>query len=387
VGVGVGEPSEFSRGFGGALRDSVGTSAGGVAHDLNNLLAPLMAYAELASEKIEDGHPARADLACIIQGAGRAQGLVRRLMGLPVREERRLGPVHLDTVALEVLDLLRAVLPDSIEVRTDFDDVGGPIWGDATQIHQVVTNLCVNARNAMSASGGVLQLRVGSSCADSTRATDVEEGGRVSLQVIDDGVGMAPATVERIFEPFFTTRADQEGTGVGLAVVHDIVRGHEGRISVESQLGVGTTVTVELPAARRQAPTPPTSTGAAPRLGRVLVVDDLVAITNAVASALASLGYTAETCNSSVEALAAFERDRDGFDLVLVDQTMPVLTGPQLIEKIERIRPGVPIVMMTGYVSDNMGDIARTSRGHPVVQKPFRVGELSTALRSALSLA
>lgn len=365
---------------------TVGNFAAGIAHDLNNLLTPVLGHAELAWEATAEDHPAYVDVESVIEGVRRARQLIRRVLSLARRGESGHTAVRLDEVTRDALDLIHGLLPENIEFETHIEDSCPPVRGDATQLHQVVMSLCENARNAMATSGGVLELRtetVQGSDAPEIWGPEMGEGPYVQLTVRDSGVGMDKATVARIIDPFFTAGTDQKHTGLGLAVVHDIVSRHRGQIAVDSELGVGTTFRVYLPVAPTvQALARPGPKKRVEGSERILVIADCVAVSRVIERSLRSLGYAIETHSSSVEALEVFRADPGAFDVVLLNRTMPELTGAQLAEEMGRIRPDMPIVMMTGYAAESCSSIPGITK---VIEKPFGVAELAATLREVMA--
>ncbi len=352
--------------------EALGTLAGGIAHDFNNILMSIVAHTELALGQAAGA--GRENLARVLEACERARDLVGQILTFarPTRTQDR--PCLLAPLVKETLKLMRASLPPGIRIRERIEVEPGRdrVVGDPTQFHQVVMNLCTNATHAMGAGGGVLE--VGLRCPD-------EDPGRLELWVRDTGSGIPPEILERVFEPFFTTKPPGEGTGLGLALVHSIVRRHGGRVTIESEPGRGTTVRVRLPrddGAGTADPLPQTPPAGGTE--RVLLVDDEPDIVDAAVLALEGLGYRVTGLTDPRRALDALERDPAAFDVLITDLVMPGLDGEALIRRARALRPGLPAVLCTG---------ASPPEGPPgvtpvVVTKPFRTTDLDRALRTAL---
>jgi PAS domain S-box-containing protein len=368
--------------------ETIGVLAGGIAHDFNNILAPIAGYAELLSEAIDADNDTLRYVEAIENGAARATSLVKQILSFARFEMGPQDTVSIDAVVAEALELLRAALPSTIEIRSSMIENCAPVMGDPTQIHQVLMNLCTNAANAMGIEQGVLDIVVGMGefTPDTAGAQgDLPPGRYVKISVSDDGCGMAPDIQQRVFEPFFTTGKVGHGTGLGLSVVHGIVSGHGGHIEVSSEVGKGTTIDVYLPAmaaiASEANVAETTSRGGQER---VLVIDDETTITNMIVEMLSMLGYDVTTFNSSVDALQAFEAAPNKFDVVVTDRTMPGISGDNLARDIKALRGDIPIVMITGYAGLPAGQERDESPIDQTVMKPFTRAMLNTAIREAL---
>jgi CheY-like chemotaxis protein len=297
--------------------------------------------------------------------------------------------LRLTPVVKEVLKLLRASLPADIDVQfrcTADDDL---VVADPTQIHQVMMNLATNAAHAMQATGGTLEVVIGQHIGPVrgwTGAVVPEAGPWVRLSVRDTGVGIDPGVRERLFEPFFTTKPPGEGTGMGLAVVHGIVRNYGGTVDVESAAGRGSTFHVYLPRARRPESRAVAAPAAEPRgTGeRVLVVDDDVAIVEMARAGLAALGYTAVGFSCSRTALSVFKADPQRFDVVVTDHTMPGVNGLELARQVLRARPELPVVLCTGLGEEGLRAGAEEAGVRQCVGKPLGPRQLAAAIRRAL---
>jgi len=367
--------------------ETIGTLAGGIAHDFNNILAAAIGYLHLALAELPPETPAHEYLLEVQRAAQRATDLARQILLFSHRSEQRRQIVLPDEVVAEALQLLRASLPATIEIRRRIDPEIPPIEADPTQIHQVLMNLCTNAAHAMR-DGGVLE--VGLTVADLVPGqvdipATLNAGRYVRLTVRDTGHGMDRDTLERIFEPFFTTKPPGEGTGLGLSVVHGIVASHGGAIHVDSAPGRGTTFTVYLPVSA--APEPAVAAIALADVKgqeRVLVVDDDAPVATVTQRVLERSGYRVTMRTSSSEALALLRADPGQFDLVLTDQTMPVLTGMQLAEAVHALRPDLPIILTSGF-ADVPGAAERRALGiRELLLKPANPRDLASAVRRVL---
>ncbi len=371
--------------------EAIGTLAGGIAHDFNNILVPILGYGELALTMVDPQTPLASDLQQITRAALRAKDLIQQILAFSRQAPQERKPLQPHLVIKEALKLLRASLPATIEIREEIDTDCGAILADPTQLHQIVMNLCTNAYQAMRESGGILGVRLfkaSISEKDSKVASsELLPGNYVQLEVSDTGCGMGHETLERIFEPYFTTKAKGQGTGLGLSVVHGIVKGYQGQITVYSEVGKGTCFHVYLPliaqtpAIDGSALTPPSLPTGTERL---LVVDDETVITTMLEAILTSLGYQVTVVNDSEEALARITHDPSSFDLLITDMTMPHLTGLELTTKALAIRPDLPIILCTGFSELINKEQARALGIRAYLMKPVSVHELALAVRAAL---
>jgi PAS domain S-box-containing protein len=368
---------------------SLGTLAGGIAHDFNNVLTAIVGSAEIAMRALPADHRAQRSLQHITQASARATDLIRRILTFSRRQEPQRSFVTLAPVIEEALKLLRATLPALVEIRTHFDpDVPG-VLADATQVYQVVMNLGTNAAHAMGPSGGRLELRLETVTADagtSSLAPELREGRYVRLSVCDTGCGMDATTRERIFEPFFTTKPVGEGTGLGLSVVHGIMKSHEGAITAESQPGAGTTFRLYFPVA--EAPAAATSAPPGDVRGQgehVLYVDDEEALVYMTSRILERLGYRVTGFTDARQALEAVRARSGDFDAVVTDLAMPGLPGLELARAIRALRPDIPLVLTSGYVRPADVQALRDLERAELVLKPNIVAELGPTLHRLLA--
>ncbi len=370
--------------------ESLGTLAGGIAHDFNNLLTVIGSNTELMLEQASTRPADHRALETIRNAANRARDLVRQILTFSRRSPRAQAMVSLGRLMHDIESLLRPTLPSTIrvEVRTPAEPLA--VLGDATQLQQVLLNLCVNAEYAMRDEGGVLTMSLEELEVTATgregHAT-LPPGRYAKLMVHDTGVGIAPEIQTRIFEPFFTTKPVGEGTGLGLSVLHGIVLSHHGSVAVASVPGSGTTIEVLLPVAQgapaqeRRAPGPPVprSPGA-----RVLLVDDDPAVLAVTERLLTRLGYAVTACSSGAEALAQIVAAPYAVDLVLTDQTMPGMTGDKLLAEAKLLRPDLPVMILTGFSHVLTPERIATLGAAAVLYKPVARDELVAAIDSAL---
>jgi PAS domain S-box-containing protein len=373
--------------------ETIGTLAGGIAHDFNNILSPIVGYTEIAMDQLGADHPARADLEQVQNAAHRAKELVRQILifARGGSDERR--PIQLHLVIHEALRLIRSTLPSTIEISQRVATRNDTVVADAAQMHQIIMNLCTNAAHAMRETGGVLRVETepvdvsaGAGTESANRTPQLAPGSYVVLRVRDQGVGMEPATVARVFEPFFTTKKSGEGTGLGLAVVHGIVASHGGTVTVESELGKGSTFSVYLPSATTDAVAELRTRDAESNGNgeQVLVVDDEPDVARLLQRILEGRGYRVSVFISSEEALRAFRAEPSAFDAVITDHTMPRMTGVELARELKALRGDIPVILTTGY-GDQLESTPVGSGIDAVAGKPFDGATLARVLRRAIA--
>lgn len=371
--------------------EAIGQLAGGIAHDFNNILSAILGYGELAQLEVEQDSPTKRYLDGIVKAGKRARDLVQQILFISRQEEHPKRPLLISTVVKEAVTLLRASLPTTIDIHTRIADNLKMVEADATQIHQVIMNLGANAGHALGKKGGRLEMSLENAHMDRSNAKRrkfLDHGWYVSLKITDDGIGIPPETLERIFEPYFTTKQKNEGTGLGLAVVHGIVENHGGRIEVQSAPGEGTTFEILFPVVEDTAPERIQSDRDLLRGSEtVLLVDDEPAIADVGQKMLASLGYRVHKMTSSVEALTFFRSRASEIDLVLTDMTMPEMSGDQLSLEILKIRPDIPIVLCTGYSQHISESSARALGVRSFLRKPVQIKQLAESIRAAIDKA
>ncbi|MBN2714228.1 MAG: response regulator [Deltaproteobacteria bacterium] len=356
--------------------EAIGTLAGGIAHDFNNLLSAIIGYTDLVHESCTDVQ-SRHHLSQVLRASERARELVNQILAFSRKTDMENAPIRIGPVIREVMKLLRASIPATIEIETRLDDNCSAILGNTTHVHQVIMNLCTNAAHAMAERGGRLVVSLGAR---------VDERGRslVRLSVADSGTGIAPDIMPRIFDPYFTTKEVGKGTGMGLAVVHGIVHSLDGEIQVESTPEKGTVFSCDFPAveADDRDSVAPTSI-AVTWSGVVMVVDDETVIGNLAAEMLKKMGFEVDVFSRSPKALEAFMATPERYSLILTDQTMPEMTGLQLSQHITS-RHWLPIIISSGYSNAIDSEQAETCRIAGFIPKPYKFCELEKAVAAAL---
>jgi two-component system, cell cycle sensor histidine kinase and response regulator CckA len=371
--------------------EAIGTLAGGIAHDFNNILSPIIGYTEMAMDSIEESSTSRYDLDQVLIAANRAKDLVRQILSFSrLGEEQLMRPVDMGLIVKEALKLLRASLPSTIEIRQDIHKV--TVVADATQIHQVVVNLCTNAAHAMEDMGildmSLQEVHLSAQNLAELAIADLKPGKYLKLSVKDTGTGMSSDTLQRIFDPYFTTKEVGKGTGLGLAVVHGIVKRHGGEILVKSELGKGTVFEVLIPVVESKLKRDTSGSQVLPKGSeRILLVDDESPIATMGARILEPLGYKVTAMTSPKEALDLFRSQPDQFDLIITDYTMPQMVGTQLANECRRIRAEMPVIICTGHSE-------RLNRAEPeqigadaVAMKPLDRKQLAMIVRDVLDKA
>jgi signal transduction histidine kinase len=367
--------------------EAIGTLAGGIAHDFNNILSAVIGFTELSLLDVPQGSQLQTNLQHVVSAGQRAKTLIRQILTFSRQSTPETQPVQLRLILQEAIELLRASLPATIEIRHDIQS-DAFVMADPSQLHQVVMNLCTNASHAMQPDSGVLELTLHDRAIgddDKGLFPEIVPGDYVEMVVADTGHGMSRQTLRRIFDPFFTTKEKGQGTGMGLAVVHGIVKNCKGDIAVRSDIGQGTTFRVLLPTVKKSNGTQRAMEQALPRgTERILFVDDEPMQADLAKKVLVPLGYEVEAFTDSTAALNRFYEAPGQFDLVLTDMFMPKMTGRNLAAKIKGIRKDLPIILCSG-LSDSPGapgDSDRHIRGY--LLKPFGMRELATTIRRIL---
>lgn len=368
--------------------EAVGTLAGGIAHDFNNLLAVIRGNLDLVRLDLDAHHPALPSVEAIAAAANRATDLVRQILTFSRKQVSKRVPMLVAPVIEEVTRLLRAALPANIDIEMQLDSAAPPVLADATQMHQVVMNLCTNAWHAIEPGVGKITVRLEAAVVSGAPPSeDVASGPYARITVRDNGRGMDRETLERIFEPFFTTKRLGRGSGLGLSVAHGIVKEHGGMINVESELHRGTSFHVYLPAAdpAMLVPMPPATqegeTNGRPdaRLGRVLYVDDEQAVVTFATRLIERLGYEVLGCVRGSDALDAIRAAPSRFDVVVTDYNMPGMLGTDVARAIAAIRPGLPVVLVSGY-AEQLDERLMDPKIRYRLNKPFSLADLGSVL-------
>ncbi|HEY9027300.1 MAG TPA: PAS domain-containing protein, partial [Burkholderiaceae bacterium] len=367
--------------------EAIGTLAGGIAHDFNNILAAILGYGEMAQKEAAEGTAQRRHIDAAMSAAWRAKSLVERILAFSRSGVGERVPVHVNTIVSEALDVISASLPAGVALERHIAVGDAAVMGDPTQLHQVVMNLCANAVQAMRSSG-VLRVEAETVALAEPRVvttSTLPPGPYVRLVVRDTGTGIAPRVLERISDPFFTTKEVGVGTGLGLSLVHGIVTDLGGGIDVHSEPDRGATFTVYVPWRRDVAAPAAVPVAVPPGAGEtVLIVDDEEALVRLGEEMMAELGYEPVGFASSTAALASFRATPDRFQAILSDEAMPEMTGSELAGEIRRLRPDIPILLMTGYVTPALAARAKEMGVHEVLAKPLVMGDIADSLARAL---
>ena len=369
--------------------EAVGTLAGGIAHDVNNILGIIIGNAELAMLDLPDQDPVQLYMQEILEAGHRAKDIVRQLLSFSRKSEEDRKPINLIPIVKESLKLMRASTPANIEIRQNIPDHCHTISGDLTQIHQIMINICTNASHAMQAGGGTLDIRIEDIVLKNWKSTGdftLPPGKYVKLSISDTGHGMLPEMLEHIFNPYFTTKEVGKGSGMGLAVVHGIVKNHQGAIAVTSKPNIGTTFDIFFPAVEASAEQEIKIEVDLPRGNeRILLIDDEEALVNAGRQRLQKLGYTVESRTDPYDALDLFQKSPDNFDIIISDLTMPRISGDELIRKILKIRPDVKAIICTGY-NETLNEEKVSQIGiDALLIKPVNSHQLAVTVRNILN--
>ena len=373
--------------------EAIGTLAGGIAHDFNNILAIIIPSAQLAIDEARQQPELKSHLHHILTASDRAKNLVQQILAFSRQRQQERRVVRLDSVVEETVRLLRAAIPSSIQIECRIAPETPPVLADTTQLHQLLMNLGTNAEHAMCGQTGVLRLALDAVELDAASAKAIPElrpGLHARIRVQDTGCGIPKETLDRIYDPFFTTKGPGQGTGLGLAVVHGVVKTHEGAIQVRSEVGRGTTFEIYLPAAAEHAVAAPAGKApAAPRGSgqRILVVDDEPAIAKVLSVVLTRAGYEVLAQGDAREALKLFQSAPESFALVFTDLTMPGLTGLDLAREIAALNPRLPVILATGFGGDALARLSATPNIAKVLDKPLDYATIVQTVHDVLEAA
>lgn len=372
--------------------EAIGTLAGGIAHDFNNILAAIMGHAELTLINMDHKAKAEKYIAEVLHASDRAKDLVSQILSFSRQSDSELKPIQISIIVKEALRLIRATLPTTISISTQIRDQDSIVVGNATQIHQILMNLCTNAAHAMEPSGGQLSITLSKHDIEANPSQKAWEspvnlgpGRYIELIVADTGQGIHASLLDRIFDPYFTTKEKGVGTGLGLAVVHGIVQNHGGAIQVQSDSGIGTKFFVYLPRIESKLKQEIKKLQAIPKGNeKVLFIDDDEALAELGSKLLTTLGYRVTTYTESQRALEQFMANPTYFDLMITDLIMPGLTGEKLAMEILKRRPDMPIIVSTGFrgrmSEERLNDIGIKG----ILYKPITIYHLATVIRQAL---
>lgn len=368
--------------------EAIGTLAGGIAHDFNNLLQVIVGYTQMAMRDTLAGGRVHSRLEQVFNAGVRATELVKQILSFSRQVDREKGPAQLGPIVKETCKFLKASTPANVEIRAEVEDNLDLIMADPTQMHQVIMNLGANAAQAMNDKGGLIEVTLVNATIESNSPLleqGLSPGKYVRLTVRDTGDGIPPHVCERLFEPYFTTKSVSEGTGLGLAVVHGIVSGHNGVILVNSQVGKGSEFIIYIPsiskgAALIDAPDKPIPTGRE----TILFVDDEEAIVEIGAEMLEDLGYDILTSCDPLKALELFKKTPAAIDLIITDMSMPKLSGLEFATEILAVRPDIPVVICTGFSSSINEREAKKLGVRAFLMKPILRNQLAQTIRSVL---
>ena len=368
--------------------EAIGTLAGGIAHDFNNILAAILGFTEMAVDDVSDRPLVEKNLKNVLKSATRAKELVKQILAFSRKSNLARSPLPLIPLIKETVQFLRASIPSTIEIKLDLNVSSDTILASPTEVQQILMNLAANASLAVQEKGGTLEISLDDIDFEPDSPVlepDVMPGEYVQLVVKDAGTGMAPDVMKRIFEPFYTTREVGKGSGMGLAVVYGIVKSLQGMITVESTPGIGSTFRVLLPKVKAEAKEERPQLQQAPRgTERILFVDDEDMITEWGQTTLERLGYSVVALTDSTEALKAFSADPSKFDLVVTDQTMPLMAGVRFSKELLAIRPDIAIILCTGHSETVSPETAAEAGIRQFLMKPLAKQELAEAVRRAL---
>ena len=369
--------------------EAVGALAGGIAHEFNNLLQVIRGYTELVTDALETDHPAREDLEYVMDASQRAMNLTRQLLYFGRRHALERSTIDPNLMIRDLLQLLRPLIGENIEVRSTYGKLSGAVHIDPDQFQQALMNLCINARDAMPA-GGLLRISTeqrtltGADCESLRHPTP---GDNILIIVTDTGIGMSQEVLSHIFEPFFTTKDVGKGTGLGMAMVYGMVQQHGGSVQVESELGSGTTVSLYLPlVAPQPANTMDTASNRKPRGNQtILIAEDEPLVASYAERVLQQVGYRTLLARDGIEAVEFFKHHSETIALVLLDVVMPKLNGHQACEQIRAIKPDLPILFCTGYDPDSSQTGYVAQRGESLITKPYTAQVLLSTIADALN--
>lgn len=368
--------------------EAIGTLAGGIAHDFNNILGAVIGYSDLLRESMSSGSREMEYVDNVLMAAERARQLTQQILMFSRKGKQIRQPIKIQQVIEEVVNLLEKTIPSTVNISADLHPETGVVMGNAVQIHQIVLNLCTNAFHALYNEKGTITISLQTKqlyANGNNKGTELPQGSYAVLTVKDNGKGMEQAVLPRIFEPFFTTKPVGEGTGMGLSVVHGIVKSHGGSITVESELGVGTEFCVRLPITvgaieKNRALQTQLENGTE----RILIIDDEQILIDLADQFLSSCGYQVTGTISSIDALKMFRTAPNNFDLVITDQTMPDLPGHMLAREMLTIRPNIPIVILTGHSTLVNAKKAKDAGIKAFMMKPIKNYDLAKTVRKVL---
>ncbi|GBC59498.1 hypothetical protein DENIS_0437 [Desulfonema ishimotonii] len=373
--------------------EAIGTLTGGIAHDFNNILSVIFGYTEMVTESLdpEKNRLEKEYLDDVLKAARRAKSMIMQMMAFCRKSEHEKKPFRISAVVAEVVKLMGSLTPSDIRIRSDIRDRDMVVMGDPTQIHQVVTNLITNSVHALSDRGGAIDVILDQTDIREEQRRRIltprpESGTYARITIRDNGPGISKDILDRIFDPFFTTRPVGQGSGMGLAVVHGIIRGHSGAVCVESEPGEGAAFHCYFPVIKEEddntkPETGPQSVGNGAE--RILFVDDELLVLGVYSKLLRGMGYRVTACTESRKALEIFKNQSEAFDLVITDNIMPEMSGRMLSKEILKIRPDIPIVLISGTLPEKNGGL-KTTGIRTTIQKPFDRKKIQSVIREVL---
>ena len=368
--------------------EAIGTLAGGVAHEFNNILGIILGNAELAMDDVPEWNPARINLQEICKANLRGKEVVRQLLSYNRKHDEERKPIDVGPIVNDVVQLLKTTVSPNIEFLLNFGQEEHIILGNATQIHQMIINLGTNAAHAMQERGGKLTVELDSIHLPNDVSPihgDLAPGRFIHLVVRDTGCGIAPGQLERIFDPFFTTKEIGQGTGMGLTVVHGIVKGHDGMVTVQSEVGRGTTFSIYFPATKEDVIDDVEQSVPLPRgQERILFVDDDSALVKIGSLRLERLGYQVTSCTDPLVALEQVRSQPDRFNIVITDMAMPQMMGDKLAVQLLALNPRLPIILCTGFSNKIDTQRAAALGIRKYLEKPIDMAQLALAVRTLL---
>ena len=370
--------------------EAMGTMASGIAHDFNNILSPIMGHAEMLLMDAQDNENLTGGLNEILSAARRAKELVHQILTFSRQSVQENAPLQMYTVVDEAAKLMQATLPSTIKVIINLEKESDLIMADPTKIHQVVMNLMTNAYHAMEKTGGDLMIKLTSEILPRMLISgeSIMPGKYMHLCVTDTGEGIPPELIDRVFDPYMTTKKEGKGTGLGMAVVHGIIKSCHGYIAIESQLGKGTSVDIHIPILKEDRKAIRSDHPLGHRYykgsGRILLVDDEASIIFMEKKMLERMGYHVTAINSSLEALNRFKETPYKYDVIITDYTMPEMNGVQLAQAIMAVRPDIPVLLFTGYSEQITSETVKKIGIRELVMKPVYQSQLSLILHKTI---
>lgn len=369
--------------------EAIGTLAGGIAHDFNNMLGVIIGCSELALDGMPPDSKTSADIERVLDAGLRAKALVRQILAFSRQSESEFKPLMLKPFLKEVVKFLQTTLSASIEVHLAHGPDHCTVMADPTQLQQVLLNLCTNSAHALSPHGGIIDISLSEQiviCDENGPGIDLPPGAYVNLCVRDNGSGIEQEHLHRVFDPFFTTKKVGEGTGLGLSVVHGIVKSHGGAVYAESEPGRGTTMQVFLPSLEHPEFEPAPESAVIPPEGseNVLLVEDEPVLADILCRILTGLGYQVKLFTNAVKAWRLFESGGDHFDLAILDHNMSTITGIELAARINRLHPAMPVIIITGGCIDQLRQDAEKAGVRTIINKPLNRIDLAIAVRKVL---